>query len=281
VGKPSDTLKFRLAAALVMIAWLASVQPGAAQAVGARMVDAARRNAESLGQAPIAPFRRPEQGWAVYEPLIAHEVGAQSGADTPAFAAHLAAWQSGHGLSPTGVVDVATITALRTAWQARRPFVAASQHACPPPPPDASLVAVPAVDAYGGKAMRLRAAALAAYERMAAVARAEIGVSRRETQLLTIFSAFRDPESDAARCVSDGNCQGVVRATCSSHRTGLAVDLYLGAAPGFPPDSSDDTNRLFISRGAAYLWMVANASRFGFAPYPFEPWHWEWTGEPI
>jgi zinc D-Ala-D-Ala carboxypeptidase len=20
--------------------------------------------------------------------------------------------------------------------------------------------------------------------------------------------------------------------------------------------------------------------RFGFVNYPFEPWHWEWTGEP-
>jgi len=81
--------------------------------------------------------------------------------------------------------------------------VAASQHACPPPPPDASLVAVPAADAYGGKAMRLRATALAAYERMVATARAEDRVLRRETQLLTIFSAYRDPESDAARCARE------------------------------------------------------------------------------
>ena len=60
---------------------------------------------------------------------------------------------------------------------------------------------------------------------------------------------------------------------------GLAMDLNLGAAPGSGPDSADDDNRLYISRGAAYRWMVANASRFGFVNYPFEPWHWEWTGE--
>ena len=30
----------------------------------------------------------------------------------------------------------------------------------------------------------------------------------------------------------------------------------------------------------AYRWLVANADRFGFVNYPFEPWHWEWTGEP-
>jgi LAS superfamily LD-carboxypeptidase LdcB len=57
------------------------------------------------------------------------------------------------------------------------------------------------------------------------------------------------------------------------------MDLDLGAASGFGPDSTDDANRLFISRGAAYRWMVANAGRFGFVNYPFEPWHWEWTGE--
>ena len=33
------------------------------------------------------------------------------------------------------------------------------------------------------------------------------------------------------------------------------------------------------SRTAVYRWMVANAARFGFVNYPFEPWHWEWTGE--
>ena len=60
------------------------------------------------------------------------------------------------------------------------------------------------------------------------------------------------------------------------------MDFYLGAAPGDRPDSADDVNRLYLSHSrAAYRWMVGNAWRFGFVPYPFEPWHWEWTGEPI
>jgi LAS superfamily LD-carboxypeptidase LdcB len=77
--------------------------------------------------------------------------------------------------------------------------------------------------------------------------------------------------------VQDGNCQGVARAACSAHATGLAMDLFLGSAPGLPPDSSDDANRLHMSLGAPYRWLVTNAARFGFVPYPFEPWHWEWT----
>jgi LAS superfamily LD-carboxypeptidase LdcB len=53
----------------------------------------------------------------------------------------------------------------------------------------------------------------------------------------------------------------------------------VGQAPGFGPDSSADPNRLAMTHGAAYRWLLANAGRFGFLNYPFEPWHWEWTGE--
>jgi LAS superfamily LD-carboxypeptidase LdcB len=57
------------------------------------------------------------------------------------------------------------------------------------------------------------------------------------------------------------------------------MDLYVGQAPGFGPDSSADPNRLYMTRTPTYRWLVANAHRFGFVNYPFEPWHWEWTGE--
>jgi LAS superfamily LD-carboxypeptidase LdcB len=58
------------------------------------------------------------------------------------------------------------------------------------------------------------------------------------------------------------------------------VDLVLGAAPGYAIDSSADVNRLYQTRTLAYRWLVENAGRYGFVNYPFEPWHWEWTGEP-
>jgi hypothetical protein len=67
-------------------------------------------------------------------------------------------------------------------------------------------------------------------------------------RLLTIFSGYRSPEDDAARCDWEGNCANVTRALCSAHRTGLALDLYLGAAPVMPPDTADDANRLYQSR---------------------------------
>lgn len=247
----------------------------------AGLAHAAERNNEGLRTLAFAPFHRAETGWQTYEPLVGHEIGTWCGAGSPAFASDLAAWQSAHGLGADGVMDAATFAAMKAIWQARRPFVAANRRGCPAPPPETSLAVAPADRSYGAKSMLLRPAALAAYERMLASARAEVAEMRADPRLMTLFSAYRSPAYDAARCARDGNCQGVVRASCSPHRTGLAMDVYLGAAPGFSPDSSDDANRLYIARGPAYRWMAANAARFGFVPYAFEPWHWEWTGEPI
>ena len=109
------------------------------------------------------------------------------------------------------------------------------------------------------------------------VTAAHASLPSRDRQWFTIFSGIRDPAADDARCLIEGNCQGVTRAFCSAHRTGLAVDLHVGHAPGFGPDSSDDSNRRAMVRTPAYRWLVANAARFGFVNYIFEPWHWEWS----
>ena len=93
---------------------------------------------------------------------------------------------------------------------------------------------------------------------------------------LAVFSAFRSPDYDAERCAREQNCNGVVRALCSAHRTGAALDLTLGAAPGYEVDSSAGPNRLHQTQTPAYRWLVAHARRYGFANYVFEPWHWEW-----
>lgn len=243
--------------------------------------DAAGANAASLTGLAFAPFGRPETGWRIYEPLAAREIGTACAANSPAFAAALANWQRAHRLTAAGVMDAPTFAAMRALWQARRPFVAISRQACPAPPPLASLARARSNESYGGKLILLRPPALAAWRAMAAAARAASPPIAADRRLLTIFSGFRDPAADAARCASEGNCQGIVRAACSAHRTGLAMDLYLGAAPGFAPDSSADPNRLFLTRSPAYRWLVLNAARFGFVNYPFEPWHWEWAGEPV
>jgi LAS superfamily LD-carboxypeptidase LdcB len=154
-----------------------------------------------------------------------------------------------------------------------------AQGVCPNPPPATALAQATPAEGYAGKAIQLRPRALAAYRQMAAAARRADPAIVADPRNLTIFSGFRSPAADAARCAAEKNCGGVVRAACSAHRTGLAMDLYVGQAPGLGPDSSADPNRRFMSQTPAYRWLVANADRFGFVPYPFEPWHWEWTGE--
>ena len=177
-------------------------------------------------------------------------------------------------------MSVTAFTRMKGVIQMRRPFVRLSaQRICPAPPAEGAQAQAAPTEGYAGKPIQLRPDALAAWRRMAAVARADDPAIAADPRNLTIFSGFRSPADDDARCAREGNCNGVVRATCSAHRTGLAMDLYVGQAPGFGPDSSADANRLFMSRTPAYRWLVANADRFGFVPYPFEPWHWEWTGE--
>jgi hypothetical protein len=260
-------------AAFAIPAAASAAEPSCATGPGA----AAAKNAATLNTLPAAPFHRAEQGWAVYAPLVQNEIGSKCAPNSHAFAASLSSWQKTHKLPASGAMDVATLEAMKTLWQARRPFVADSRRGCPSTPPEQGLATVPVNQSYGGKIIQLEKPALAAYEKMADAAR-KSGVVAAGSNLLSIFSGYRSPEYDAARCAKDHNCQGLVRAACSAHRTGLAMDVDLGAAPGFAVDSSDDKNRLYMAQTPLYRWLVANASHYGFVNYAFEPWHWEFTG---
>lgn len=239
--------------------------------------EAARQNQASLYTLAWAPFGKPETGWATYAPLIGHEIGAQCPADTPGFAARYAEWQRRQQLPVDGVVKPADFDQLRNTLALRRPFVRlTAKGLCPAAPPAATLVSASPSEAYGGKTVLLRPGALAAYRKMVAAARAAgVGAHGPALQLL---SGYRGPTEEAARC-RDGGCNTLTRASCSAHRTGLALDLYLEPLPGADPASTDDANRRHMAASVEYRWLVANAHRFGFLPYAFEPWHWEWTGE--
>jgi zinc D-Ala-D-Ala carboxypeptidase len=47
---------------------------------------------------------------------------------------------------------------------------------------------------------------------------------------------------------------------------------------GGEPVKTEDANRLIQVQTPAYKWLVKNAHRFGFYPYFYEPWHWEFVG---
>lgn len=258
------------------IAWPPGPETCAADAAFA---PAATANAASLTGAAWSAFGRAEAGWEIYAPLTAREIGTQCAPDSPGFAKALAAWQHGGQVGAGGVMDEPTLQRLRAMWLARRPFVLAMAHGCPPAPSADRLAWASKEDGFAGKLVQLRPAALGAYRAMVAAARTEAPDLAGNHRLLTIFSGYRDPVADALACATTATCGTITRARCSAHRTGLAMDIYLGSAPGAAPELSSDPNRLYQSRSAAYRWMVVNAARFGFVNYPFEPWHWEWTGE--
>ena len=241
---------------------------------------AARRNAESLRAMRWAPFGRAEQGWEIYSAHVAREIGTDCEPDTPGFAAALARWQSTHALEGDGVSDTRSLTAMKVGWQAARPYVALrASGVCPDPPASAGLTRLDLAEGYLGKSVELRSDVASAYRRMVEAAKAELPELATDPQLMRVFSGYRSPAYDDARCARDGNCGGAARAKCSVHRTGQAVDLVVGAAPGFGVDSSADINRLHQTQGRTYRWLLANADRFGFVNYSFEPWHWEWVGD--
>lgn len=226
-----------------------------------------------------SPYGASEWGWDTYLPLIQKELGTDCAPGSPQFARALAEFQYARGLPATGWFDAATFQVFRGVWQERRPFIMGRvrQEPCPDPPPLYQLGYLVESEEHADRLTRLlRRDVLDAYRELVAAARAEVPEIAANPELLQIFSGFRDPEADAARCAQSGNCDGLRRAVCSPHRTGTAVDLYVGHIVGLGVDNTSPASRQHMSRTATYRWLVKNAGRFGFTPYAFEPWHWEW-----
>jgi D-alanyl-D-alanine carboxypeptidase len=244
------------------------------------LAPAAGYNAAAETNLTFSPFGRAEIGWATYTPRLRQTLRTRCDVADPGFARVVARWQASHGLNANGALTAETFQTLKGDWQARRPFVMLRvKGICPDGADEGRLVALSPQDAISGKSIRLRPAALAALRKMTQAARLDVRETSVDPNLLKAFSGYRSPAADAARCETEQNCQGVARAMCSAHRTGLAVDLDVGAAAGFALDSSEDLNRRFQSRTATYHWLVRHAAGFGFVNYAFEPWHWEWIGE--
>jgi len=273
---------------LIMTAAIALGLSSPARAQEAEVCDASSEwdgaafaNAMSLTTLEWTPFDRMEWGWETYLPLIQREIGSRCAPSSGRFAQALAAFQIRYQLPANGVFDAATFQVLRGLLQERRPFVMARVRLepCPAPPSLSDLGYLVAEEEHADRLTRLlRRDVLDAYRNMVAAARAEVWEVANDPEKLQIFSGFRDPEADAARCAQQGNCDGLRRAVCSPHRTGTAVDLYVGHAPGLAVDDTSPASRLYMSQTPTYQWLVRNAGRFGFVNYVYEPWHWEWVG---
>ncbi|MCZ7638673.1 MAG: D-alanyl-D-alanine carboxypeptidase family protein [Verrucomicrobia bacterium] len=138
-------------------------------------------------------------------------------------------------------------------------------------PPASSLETVAGP---GGDPVELHHLAAAAWRAMVAAARRE-GIS---SPMLLPTSGYRSREHQARLFADAVKKHGseqeagrwVARPGHSAHQSGRAIDLHLGGR-----NASANAEAL---RGLpAYQWLSRNAARFGFYPYPREPWHWEYN----
>ena len=92
---------------------------------------------------------------------------------------------------------------------------------------------------------------------------------------LKVISAFRSREYQNHLRKQSPNSGRAGLAVNSPHFTGRALDIYVGGEPV----STKDDNRAIQTETRVYRWLVKNAARFGFRPYFYEPWHWEYVGQ--
>lgn len=240
-------------------------------------LDAARRNSLLSASLTWTFGSKQQQGWYLYTPLIKQLISTERSSDSVQFARAVARWQAKATLTPSGVIDDETLYAMIKTWQdARLKDRTAAQ-------PD-QLLAAPLVDFYDPtRAEELRQVerkTYAAYKRMvaAAVAERSLGLDHRGRELapgekyLKIISAYRSREYQEKLRREAPNSGSAGLAVNSPHFTGRALDLYVG---GEPVDTRD-ANRALQVQTRIYQWLVLNAERFGFRPYCYEPWHWEY-----
>ena len=212
-----------------------------------------------------------QRGWYLYDLLIGKTVNGEHDPLSSAFAASLSKWQKKSGLDSSGVLDEDTLMAMISQWQRNRLKVRTVATAD-------QLMLAPSSDFYDpSRAPELRQVerkTYEAYKEMIAAAYADpaLNLSSKD-KYFKIVSSFRSPDYQAELRRKSPNAGSAGLAVNSPHFTGRALDIYVG---GSPVDTSD-SNRAIQVNTPAYRWLVRNAERFGFRPYFYEPWHWEYV----
>jgi len=209
-----------------------------------------------------------QRGWYLYTSLIQQMVGTDAAPETEEFATALANWKKSAGLPATAELDATTWKEMMTRLQKARTGNAAQ-------PPAEELIQTPAElwlypDRPASNRM-IRRDAFEAYQRMVADARAELG-SAADPDHFKLVSGHRSSEYQKMLRANAGNPTSTAGlAKNSPHFSGRAIDLYVGGEPV----STRDANRAIQVSTPAYKWLTKNAHKYGFRPYFYEPWHWE------
>jgi D-alanyl-D-alanine carboxypeptidase len=223
--------------------------------------------------------KKGQRGWYLYDLLIGQTLNISHDASSGDFASAIAGWQKQKGLSGNGVLDENSWMALVMQWQAKR------LKDKTPATPD-QLVTVPTSDFYDPARLdelrQVERKTYEAYKAMLAAAIADPTLKLAHTsatelapeeKFLKIISSFRSREYQEQLRRNSPNAGSAGLAMNSPHFTGRALDIYVG---GDPVDTKD-ANRAIQVNTPAYKWLVKNAERFGFRPYFYEPWHWEYV----
>ena len=218
-----------------------------------------------------------QRGWYLYAHLIRQTVGTQTSETTAEFARAVAVWQAKNDLGETGTIDRETLYKLIEFWQSRR--VGSSIY-----PAETDLLTAPITDFYDPtravELLKVERETYRAYKKMLAAAAIELklktdksGELVSDEKYLRIISAFRSREYQAKLRAASPQSGRAGLAVNSPHFTGRALDIYVGGEPTI----TKDFNRAVQVNTPAYQWLVKNAWRFGFYPYFYEPWHWEYA----
>jgi uncharacterized protein YcbK (DUF882 family) len=211
-----------------------------------------------------------QRGWYLYDLLIGKTLKSRNDPTTSDFAASIASWQKRRGIRADGVLDQDALMAMVSQWQGDR--LKNRAYATPD-----QLLTAPPSDFYDpsrdAELRQVERNTYAAYKEMIAAAMADPAV-KLEGKYFKIVSAFRSREyQENLRKKSPNAGSAGLAVNNSPHFTGRALDLYVG---GSPVDTKD-SNRAIQVNTPAYRWLVHNAERFGFRPYFYEPWHWEYV----
>jgi zinc D-Ala-D-Ala carboxypeptidase len=220
-----------------------------------------------------------QNGWYIYRPLIERLLGTEANAASEQFALALSRWQAKFGLAPNGVLDEQTLYAMITKWQDDR----LKERVYPSPD---QLVVAPNSEFYDptrpDELRQVERETYAAYHRMIAAAAADRSLNLTAgadgklaptEKYLKLISTFRTREYQEKLRRDFPTAGRAGLALNSPHFTGRALDLYVGG----DPVESKDPNRAIQVQTPVYQWLVRNAERFGFRPYFYEPWHWEYV----
>lgn len=251
----------------------------ATKPVSTALPEAQAQNAVLRNELDWSFGSKQQHGWYLYDLLIGQTLNLPADASAGDFAGAIAAWQKQKGLNPSGIVDETSLMALVNQWQSIR------LKEKTPATPD-QLLTAPTSDFYDPARLpelrQVERRTYAAYKQMLAAAIADPSLHLAHTtadeldaseKYFKIVSAFRSREYQDQLRRQSPTAGSAGLAVNSPHFTGRALDLYVG---GDPVDTKD-ANRAIQVNTPVYRWLVRNAARFGFRPYFYEPWHWEYV----